>query len=187
MTLAWTIQQAASALRAGGVIAYPTEAVFGLGCDPANEKAFQRLFALKQRPPTQGVLLIGATFDHVAPYIDLAAVPEAALAAVQQQWPGPYTFVFPRAANVPTWVAGSHAGIALRVSAHPIASALCHAFGGAIVSTSANRHGGPPARSVNELEAAFGSALNAIAPGEPGDLATPTSIRNALTGAIIRS
>jgi len=85
------LDAAAALVRRGGVLAYPTEAVFGLGCDPHNPVAFERLFALKQRPPTQGVLLIASEFAQVERYIDLSAVPAAVLAQVRESWPGPNT------------------------------------------------------------------------------------------------
>lgn len=181
------LDQIASVLRAGGVVAYPTEAVYGLGCDPHDRAAFEKLFALKQRPPTQGVLLIGADFDQVAPYIDLARTPVDALQRARATWPGPHTWVFPRAANVPEWIAGGHAGIALRVTAHGPAADLCRAFGGALVSTSANRHGEPPARTAAEVRAAFGTLLDAIMDAPTGGLERPTSIRDAIGGDSLRS
>ncbi|HEY7872973.1 MAG TPA: Sua5/YciO/YrdC/YwlC family protein [Rudaea sp.] len=174
-------------LRSGGVVAYPTEAVYGLGCDPQNHAAFERLFALKQRPPTQGVLLIAADFAQVEKYIDLAGVPAGALARVRASWPGPHTWVFPRAASVPDWIAGAHAGIALRVTAHPLAAALCRAFGGTLVSTSANRHSESPARTADEVRAAFGSELGYILDGAVGGLERPTPIRDAISGELIRT
>ena len=131
------LDAAAALLHGGGVLAYPTEAVFGLGCDPHDRAAFVRVFALKQRPANQGVLLIAADFGQVERYIDLAAVPDEILQQVRASWPGPHTWIFPRAATVPAWVAGAHAGIALRITAHEPAAALCRAFGGALVSTSA--------------------------------------------------
>jgi len=178
---------AVAALRRGGVVAYPTEAVFGLGCDPRDRTAFERLFALKQRPPTQGVLLIGAEFAQVAPYIDLGATPAAALARARASWPGPSTWIFPRAADVPEWIAGGHAGIALRVTAHPPAAALCRGFGGALVSTSANRHGEAPARSAEDVRRAFGATLDAILNESTGGLERPTPIRDAISGESVRS
>jgi L-threonylcarbamoyladenylate synthase len=177
---------AAAALRAGGVVAYPTEAVFGLGCDPRNHAAFDRLFALKQRPPAHGVLLIAADFDQLAPYVDLAATPVEALQRAQASWPGPHTWILPRATGVPAWIAGAHAGIAVRVTAHAPAAALCRAFGGALVSTSANRHGEMPARTAAQLHAAFGDALDAILNGSTGGLEQPTPIRDAISGALVR-
>ena len=181
------VDAAAALLRGGGVLAYPTEAVFGLGCDPHDRVAFERLFALKERPATQGVLLIAADFAQVAPYIDLAAVPAAVMDQVHATWPGPNTWVFPRSARVPEWVAGGHAGIALRVTSHEPAAALCRAFGAPLVSTSANPHGQPPARDVATLERYFGDRLEAALDAPLGGLDRPTSIRDALTGAIIRA
>lgn len=180
------LEDASAALRRGDVLAYPTEAVYGLGCDPHDRAAFERLFALKQRPPTQGVLLIAADFEQVARYIALEAVPPAALARAQASWPGPHTWVFPRSAAVPAWVAGSHAGIALRITAHAPAAALCRAFGGALVSTSANPHGQPPARSAQTAIAYFGAALDGVLDAPLGGHAGPTTIRDVLSDAIIR-
>lgn len=169
------------------MLAYPTEAVYGLGCDPHDRAAFDRLFALKGRPATQGVLLIAADFDQIAPYIDLAAVPAAVLADVRASWPGPHTWIFPRSERVPAWVAGAHAGIALRVTAHAPAAALCRAFGAPLVSTSANPHGEPPARDVATLERYFGDRLDGAIEAALGGQERPTTIRDALSGAIIRA
>src|SRR5512144_727464 len=152
-------------LRAGGVVAYPTEAVYGLGCDPQNRDAFDRLFAIKRRPPTQGVLLIAADVAQVERYIDLDAVPAEAMQRAKSTWPGPHTWIFPRSASTPSWLAGAHSGIALRVTAHPPAAELCRAFGGALVSTSANRHGEPPARTADAVRVALGDEIDAVLNG----------------------
>jgi L-threonylcarbamoyladenylate synthase len=178
---------AAALLRRGGVLAYPTEAVYGLGCDPHDQAAFERLFALKQRPPTQGVLLIAADFAQVERYIDLAVVPVQVMAQVKASWPGPNTWIFPRTAAVPAWIAGAHAGIALRVTAHAPAAALCRAYGGALVSTSANPHGAPPARSPQRVLDYFGDALDGVLDAPLGGHERPSVIRDALSGAIIRA
>ncbi|RDS82194.1 threonylcarbamoyl-AMP synthase [Dyella monticola] len=181
------LQAAANALREGGIIAYPTEAVFGLGCDPHDRVAFERIFALKQRPATQGVLLIAADFAQITHYVDMTKVPANVFAQVQASWPGPFTWVFPRSAHVPDWVAGAHDGIALRVTAHRPAADLCRAFGGALVSTSANPHGQPPARDLATVITYFGDAIDGIVDAPLGGAASPTTIRDALTGAIIRT
>jgi L-threonylcarbamoyladenylate synthase len=182
-----TLDAAAALLRDGGVLAYPTEAVFGLGCDPHDRAAFERVFALKQRPATQGVLLIAADFGQIERYIDLAAVPEGILRQVCASWPGPHTWIFPRSAAVPDWVAGAHAGIALRITAHEPAAALCRAFGGALVSTSANPHGQPPARAAATVAGYFSDALDGVLEAPLGGQSSPTVIRDALSGAIIRA
>jgi L-threonylcarbamoyladenylate synthase len=180
------LTQAVSALRKGGVVAYPTEAVWGLGCDPRDAPAFARVFALKRRPPDQGVLLIAADFAQLEPYIDLNTTPAAALERAQADWPGPSTWIFPRAVDVPAWIAGTHAGIAVRVTAHEPAAALCLAFGGALVSTSANRHGEAPARNAGEVRAMFGERIDAILNGPTGGLERPTPIRDAIAGTVVR-
>ena len=179
------IGAAAALLREGGVLAYPTEGVFGLGCDPDDRVAFERIFAMKRRPPEQGVLLIAADFEQVRGWIGDA--PEAALERARAAWPGAHTFIFPRSPRVPEWIAGGHAGVALRVTAHPPAAALCRAFGGPIVSTSANRHGEAPARSAQEVEALFGDALDGVLDAPLGGLERPTPITDAVSGAIIRA
>lgn len=181
------IPGAVALLRQGGVLAYPTEAVFGLGCDPLNRGAVEALFVLKQRSPTQGVLLIAADFSQVEHFIATDDVPPTVMAKVHASWPGPATWIFPRSIAVPAWIAGAHAGIALRVTAHPAAALLCRAFGGALVSTSANPHGVPPARSAADVESYFGDALAGVLDAPLGGQTRPTVIRDALSGAIIRS
>jgi L-threonylcarbamoyladenylate synthase len=180
------IAAAVAALRRSGVIGYPTEAVFGLGCDPSSRDAVARVFELKQRPAGQGVLLIAADFAQVEKYVDTDRVPADALARAQATWPGPHTWVFPRSAATPVWLAGAHAGIALRVTAHAPAVALCRAFGGALVSTSANRHGEAPARSAAAVRSAFGSRLAYILDAPIGGLDRPTPIRDVCSGEVIR-
>jgi len=181
-----TLAAAVAALRAGKVIAYPTEAVYGLGCDPLDAGAVAHLFALKQRPSGQGVLLIAADFAQVEKYIDRARVPADALAHVLATWPGPHTWVFPRSPATPAWLVGAHSGIALRVTAHAQAAQLCRAFDGALVSTSANRHGTPPARSAADVRATFGEDLGVILDGPTGGLERPTPIRDAVSGEVLR-
>ena len=179
------VEAAAALLREGGVLAYPTEGVYGLGCDPDNREAFDRIFAMKRRPPEQGVLLIAADFGQVRDWI--GGAPESAFARADAIWPGAHTFIFPRSSRVPEWVAGGHAGIALRVTAHAPSAALCRAFGGPIVSTSANRHGEPPARSAADIRAIFGNEADGVLDAPLGGLHKPTPITDAVSGAIIRA
>jgi L-threonylcarbamoyladenylate synthase len=178
------IAEAIAALRAGGIIAYPTEAVYGLGCDPLDRNAVARLFSLKQRPAGQGVLLIAAEFAQVEKFI--GAVPADAIERARATWPGPHTWVFPRSPMTPDWLVGDHSGIALRVTAHPLAAALCRAFGHALVSTSANRHGVAPARTASEVRLAFSGALAYVLEGATGGLERPTPIRDAISAEVLR-
>ena len=140
-----SIPEAAAALQTGGVIAYPTEAVWGLGCDPRDEAAVLRLLAIKQRAVDKGLILIASQYEQLRPFLDITAVPTERLAEVLASWPGPHTWVMPAAIGAPRWITGAHAGIAVRITAHPLVIELCNAYGGALVSTSANRAGQPAA------------------------------------------
>jgi len=176
----------AALLRRGRILAYPTEAVWGLGCDPADEHAVQRLLRIKQRPVEKGVILVAAHLDPLRPWLDLATLAPQRLAAVLETWPGPHTWVMPASATAPAWIRGAHDGIAIRISAHPTVVALCEAFGGALVSTSANRAGEPPAYARAELDPDLLAEIDGVVDGRTGGLAQPTRIRIAATGQVLR-
>lgn len=171
-------------LRSGHVIAYPTEAVYGLGCDPRNESAIRTLLALKGRTESAGFVLIASEFSQLLPWI--AKLDKALIDRAMQTWPGPVTWLFPRAAGVPDYVAGEHKTIALRITAHEPSRALCDAFGSALISTSANHTSREPARSVEDVEAYFGHQLGGILAGPLGDSSNPSEIRDLVSGRIIR-
>lgn len=178
------ITSAVEQLRAGQVIAYPTEAVYGLGCDPANKAAIRKLLALKGRQKSAGFVLIASDYSQLLPWI--ADLDESLKDKAMQTWPGPVTWLFPRAAGVPDHVAGTHETIALRITAHETSRALCDAFGSALISTSANHTANPPARSVEEVDAYFGDQLGGILAGPLGGSDRPSEIRDLVTGNIIR-
>lgn len=186
MPIERTIEEAAEVVRSGGIAAYPTEAVWGLGCDPFDEGAVHRLLAIKQRPVEKGLILVAATLEQLRPVIDFAAVPTDRLAEVLSSWPGPHTWVMPATAQAPRWITGAHRGIAVRVSAHPVVVGLCQAFGGALVSTSANLGGHPAVRDFDALDPALLERVDALVAGRTGGLARPTAIRDALTGQSVR-
>lgn len=179
------LRQAARVLHNGGVIAYPTEAVFGLGCDPGNGEAVSRLLNLKQRSPKHGLIVVASKFEQLQEF--LAPVSDAVTARMLASWPGPQTWVVPAAPACPLWLTGEHDSIAVRVSAHPLVRALCGAAGMALVSTSANRRGHPPARSALACRMRFGDALDLVVPGSTGGELKPTAIRDALSGTTIRA
>ena len=187
MTTPLSPNEAADALRRGGVIAYPTEAVWGVGCDPFDETAVLRLLAIKQRPVDKGVILIAASRLQFGDLLDWDALTQAQRDAVFASWPGPNTWIIPTTPRVPRWITGSHDGVAVRVSAHPDVVALCEAFGGPLVSTSANLAGEPPAFTRDALDPRVVERLDGVASGETGGLASPTAIRDARTGAQIRA
>ncbi len=178
------LEQAVNWLRQGKLLAYPTEAVYGLGCDPWNEQAVTRLAQLKQRSLNKGFILIASNFAQIEPFIE--TIPKIALNNVLATWPGPTTWLFPAKSNVPQWLRGHSNNIALRITAHPLAQALCEQYGGAIVSTSANLHASPPARTSQEIHFTDHEIELAVLPGPVGTLANPTQIRDAISGDIIR-
>ena len=178
------IATAARCLRVGQVIAYPTEAVYGLGCDPNCEPAVRRILHLKDRPESAGLILLAADFGQLKAYTGAFSAEQ--FAAASATWPGPLTWLFPRADNVPDWLAGGHATIALRVTAHPQSRELCQAFGGAIVSTSANPRGLQPALTTAEVDAYFGDRIAGIVAGELSGMELPSEIRDLASGAVIR-
>lgn len=178
-----SIKNAILSLKAGGVIAYPTESVFGLGCDPFNEEAVLKLIQLKHRSPHKGFIVVGASWEQLEPLTEPVA--PAILAQVLASWPGPFTWIFPSKPNTLKLVRGAHASIALRVSAHPIVQTLCSVFG-PLISTSANREGHPPARNEKMVKLIFEKTVDYIVPGKVGNQLKPTQIRDAITGEILR-
>ena len=178
------INEAVHALQQGGVIAYPTEAVYGLGCDPENIQAVKKLVELKQRDRDKGLILIAAEFEQLAPY--LAELDDSLKEQVLRTWPGPVTWLWPARSDVSTWLRGEHETIAIRVTDHPLAAQLCREFGGALVSTSANLRGNPPAQTSEQIRAQFEDQLDYVLEGEVGGRARPSQIRDALSGRILR-
>lgn len=178
------LQAAVRALRGGGVIACPTEAVWGLSCDPGNAEAVAGLLALKGRPVAKGLILVAASEQQLDFLLhDLNAQQRQALT---ETWPGPATWLLPHHNRVPAWICGKHATVAVRVSAHPALAALCDAWGGPLVSTSANPAGALPARESFQVQRYFGSALDFVLPGRIGQSGRPTSIRDLASGEIVR-
>lgn len=175
---------AADAIRSGGVIAYPTEAVYGLGCNPDNQQACEQILTLKERDAGMGFILIASDIAQLEFYI--GTLNDEQRQQLEQSWPGPVTWLVPNNGSAPDWVTGGRDTLALRVTNHPVAAALCAAYGGAIVSTSANPHGQPPACSADEVADYFPEGLSAIVDGPLGEQAKPTEIRHLLTGEIIR-
>ena len=177
------ISLAVQALKAGEVIAYPTEAVYGLGCDPFNQQALEKLFHVKQRPIEKGVILVAAYVEQILPYVELTGTEWQD--AVLQTWPGPVTWVLPLKEALPDWITGGRNTVAIRVSDHPVVQMLCSEFGSPIVSSSANLTGQPPAKSCSEINQTLGNKLLCVQ-GALGRLDKPTQIQDAVSGQVLR-
>lgn len=181
-----SIIDAVAALGRGGIVACPTESVWGLSCDPFAEASVSRLLELKQRELDKGLILVAATLAQFKGLADWDALPDTRVDAVQASWPGPHTWIVPATTAVPAWITGVHTGVALRVSAHPVVVALCSAFGGPLVSTSANRASAPAARTLAALDPALLAELDGYVAGETGQRDRPSDIRDARSDAILR-
>jgi L-threonylcarbamoyladenylate synthase len=178
------LRRAARVIAAGGVVAYPTEAVYGLGCDPWNGEAVRRILEIKRRPESKGLILIAAAYEQLSAFIEPLA-PES-MARIIGTWPGPSTWLLPARPQVPRWLTGDHETIAVRVTDHPIAAALCRSAGNALVSTSANRAGRPPARTAVQVMLRLGAAADYVLVGDCGGRAGCSVIRDGRTGEVLR-
>jgi len=169
-------------LSKGGIIAYPTEAIYGLGCDPFNEIAVKRLLAIKNRSIDKGLILIAADFSQIENLI----IPVAKIGAIKKTWPGPNTWVFPATDKAPKWITGSFSTIAVRITDHPLAKKICLDFQKPLVSTSANLAGERPVKHWNDLNPLLLQEIDYLIKGDVGGSEKPSVIRDALSGKIIR-
>lgn len=170
-------------LRQGGLLAYPTESCYGLGCDPRNSSAVRNLLSLKQRSTAKGLILIAASVRQLTPYF--SSLSPQIRQRMRARWPGPHTWLVPASQHCPPWLCGAHPTLAARVTAHHGAARLCRMAGMALVSTSANLSGGKPARSRAECQRLFGKRVWVL-PGRIGARRRPSTIQNLLTGEILR-
>ena len=179
------LRLAARYLTRGGVVAYPTEAVYGLGCDPRDGTAVRRILAMKRRDPDKGLILIAADPAQLWPFVE--PLDEARMATILASWPGPNTWLLPARPATPDWLKGRFDTLAVRVTAHPVAAGLCRTFGGAIVSTSANVAERPPARTAFEVRRALPKGPDYILAGACVGADRPSSIRDGRTGRVLRA
>ncbi len=177
---------AIAALQAEQVIAYPTEGVFGVGCDPDSPQAIKQLLKIKQRSVEKGLILIAANFEQLKPYIELSKLSVQQLERVNQSWPGPVTWVMPASSRATHWLTGQFDTIAVRVTDHPLVQQLCLAFGKPITSTSANLSGQPACITTQEVQQQLGDLNITILDGETGGRNKPSEIRDVQTLAVIR-
>jgi len=177
------LKRAARVLRSGGVIAYPTEGVFGLGCLPDHFEAVSRVLAIKDRDPALGLVLIASDIEQLGGWIEL---PEGS-PDLKSTSDKPVTWIVPATQEVPYWVRGENAGLAIRLTTHPVASTLCEAADSALVSTSANVHGRPPTRNPFVLRRRFGALVDYIVPGACGPASGASEIRELTSGRVLRS
>ena len=180
-----SIPMAAQVLREGKVIAYPTEAVWGLGCNPKDEAAVRRLLALKSRAVEKGLILISGNIAHFSGL--LSGLDDKYQQKLAGTWPGPFTWLVAHRGLIPEWITGQFDTVAIRVTAHPYVQALTEAYGGAIVSTSANPQGLQPAKSAQQVADYFKGEEPFITGGDIGESNQPSEVRDLITDKLIRA
>ena len=183
MTPEFQLRRAAYYCNSGGVIAYPTESVIGLGCDPLDELAVRKILLLKQRPVTKGLILIADSLEHLQPFLSQ----EQDLDEIHRPQAIPTSWLVKPSALTPDWITGEHAKLAVRITRHPIAQALCNRIGYPLVSTSANPASLPPARNRVKLHQYFDDQLDYCVAGSVGQAIKPSQIIDLETGQILRA
>jgi len=189
MSSHWQIRYAANIIRQGGVIAYPTESVYGLGCDPTNLDALSHLLALKQRPYQKGLIMVASRLEQVAPFLEPLSenIQTQIKTAIGQH----ITWLLPANDNVSELLCGKFPGgvkkVAIRITSFPLIKQLCDNLNSPIISTSANLSGKHMTYSPLQIRLQFKDKLDWILPGQLGQQKTPSEIRDAINGTVIRT
>lgn len=180
-----TVAQSAREILRGGVVAYPTEAVWGLGCDPFNQSAVQKILLLKNRSVEKGLILVAGNIQQIDFLTE--GLSSSELNLLNSSWPGHTTWLIPHHGRVPSFVSGKFDSVAVRVSTHPVITALCSLVGGPIVSTSANPQGMRPANSSMSVRRYFMHTGVQFCAGTIGKQSSPSVIKDLSTGLVIRA
>ncbi len=179
-----------STLSAGGIVAYPTEAVWGLGCDPGKEMAVRRILAAKNRVEEKGLILVASDTDAITEFLQTLAqdiLEKFQALSIEARKSGrATTWLFPNDGFFPSWITGEHRTVAIRITDHPIAAKLAAGIGGLLVSTSANPAGKTPAKSLLEAEQYFGDTVDCYVAGELGSNSEPSAIIDLASGRRLR-
>jgi len=178
---------AASVFQQGGVIAYPTEAVFGLGCDPDNQSAIEKLLQIKNRPKAKGLILLASSFEQLSPYLDLTQLTNKQLEVILSRWPNGVTQILPARANISSYLTGDFTTLAVRVTNQPDVVSLCEQTNKPIVSTSANLSGLEPAKTWQTVDSHLIELIDYLLKGETLGYLQPSTILNGLTGEVFRT
>ncbi len=171
-------------LRQGGLLAYPTESCYGIGCLPRNNRALRRLVRLKKRPQDKGMIVIGDTAEQLQPL--LRPLDKPTLAELKRQWPARKTFLLPADSRLPPLLRGrGRSKLAVRVPDHAVARSLCRQLNTPLVSTSCNLAGRRPVKTERETRRLFGRRLMIVG-GRIGNARTPSQIIDWASGRRLR-
>ena len=184
MISARLVEQTVDIIKSGGLIAYPTESIYGLGCDPFNQQAVLRLLKLKNRPPEKGLILVASNLNQLLPLI-LPKHPDD-LARALKTWPGHHSWIFPKSPMVPSVISGRYDSIAIRLSKHPVIKQICDGLNHALVSTSANLTNQDDLKSITDIRLAFGDKIQLYIDAAIGIDNKASTIIDAHTLEVIR-
>lgn len=185
MKLITSPEQLSEIMRQGGVIAYPTEAVWGLGCDPFNEAAVAKILQLKSRAMEKGLILVAGEASHMQAWVKTLS--SESTIRLTSKTNLPTSWVVPDTSIAPQWVRGQHDSVAIRLSQYAPVQTLCTAFGGVIVSTSANPAGLDPAMTKEEVNTYFGDKIDAIYDAPLGKSQQPSQVKDLLSNTLFRA
>lgn len=180
------IEEMADILTNGGIVAYPTEGVWGLGCDPFNEEAVRRLLNIKHRDESEGFIILATNWGQIYDLIDLEALPKNDQIFLTAAWPSHITFLLPKSKSAPNFISGASEQIALRITDFKPNKELIEAFGTPIISTSANLHGMTAARSLEEVKIYFDKRIDAVFDKKSGNQPNPSKIYDLKNKVYIR-
>ncbi len=170
----------------GEIFAYPTEAVFGLGCDPLIKEAVYNILEIKVRPVEKGMILIASDFAQIQSYVEFDSLAKSSQETIIQSWPGPVTWLLPKSSKTPYWVSGESDMVAVRITAHPLVRQMCDIVNAPMISTSANPATQDPAKSSEQVVEYFGDSMR-IVHGELGKQQSPSKIFHSVTMETIRA
>ena len=179
MLISSHINDIVSVIKQKGIVAYPTEAVFGMGCAPQYEQSIQRLLAIKQREASKGFILIAASLEQFSSYIH--PLTDKIVKRIQAKSPHPITWLVPASETISPLLTGKHKTLAIRITQHPSCISLCNALGHPLISTSANPADLPPAMTIKEVKTYFSSSIDGLLDCPLGHANAPSEIRDALT------
>lgn len=183
MATDFAIRHAAHCIRRGGIIAYPTETVYGLGCDPLNAAAVNAINILKGRDASKGLILLASRLQQLDALIEVADADDRAAIVGERQ---PTSWVVPARACAPRWITGRHQTVAIRISTHPLVIELCDSLDHALVSTSANPAGKKPALNALQLHHYFDGLVDAMLISNHNCSGRPSSIRDLKSRKLLR-
>jgi len=176
------IQQAVNIIRSGGIISYPTESVFGLGCDPLNETAVNRILQLKKRSVDKGLIIVASNLEQLDSYIEISTEEEQKILNEKADT----TWLVKKSPLTPIWVSGKHEKVAIRVSKHPLIIKLCQSLKQPLISTSANPSGSAPATTNQQSNHYFSKNVDLYIDYQSERSGQPTQIKDITTDVIVR-